>query len=270
VPYHTDAPIPDEHASAPDGESEADATGEEDPDPFIPEDRVQQSTSAYRMRTRGVSKAMASRRDYINYHMQYRAPVNKHHPLLSYLKLTQKYLIYRAWLSFANEEAHQRRLQNTPEFRRALRPEFIAYYERNLRRHNAGDPNVEKQKIGRIFQMPVTSRQSAKNIHLNITKAMAIRKAINPKSGFFVTTTFNCKCPDMVKMIGDTANPADHPTLCCRHKPQHKLCQDEEDAENEKAKKDPTYVPQRIARDLRFAEVEEHFTFHKRERGRER
>jgi hypothetical protein len=214
VPYHTDAPIPEQQTDTP-----AEEPLEEDPleeNPFIAEGRTRQSTSSYRTRTRGVRKPFASRRDYINYHMQYRGNLRKHHPLLSYGKLTQKYLIHQSWLNFANEEDHQRKLQSTPQFRRALKPEFLAYHERNLRRLNANDPDVESQKIGRVFQMPSTARGSAKNTHMNITKAMAIRKAINPKSGLFITLTFNCKCPEMTEMIGTRANPADHPTLCCR------------------------------------------------------
>jgi hypothetical protein len=45
---------------------------------------------------------------------------------------------------------------------------------------------------------------------------MAIRKAVQPKHGFFVTFTFNCGCPEMEQMIGRNANPADSPDLCCR------------------------------------------------------
>ena len=75
---------------------------------------------------------------------------------------------------------------------------------------------MDQQKIGRIFQMPKTSRQSSKNVHLNITRAMAIRKAVEPKCGLFLTLTFNAKCPEVVELIGPSANPADYPDICSR------------------------------------------------------
>jgi hypothetical protein len=223
VPYHTDtaidaaniaaAPIrPSGRALPIEGEEE-----EEETDPFIAAERVEQSTTVhrYRRRARGVAK-FASRRDYINFHMQRRGTIHQHHALLSYGRLTQKYLIHQAWLTYANEEEHHRRLQSTPEFRRSLRSTFIEYHQRKLQRHRQNDPNVEQQKIGKVFQMPATARQSEKNTHLNITRAMAIMKAVKPHCGMFVTYTFNCKCPEMVQMIGPNANSADYPDLCCR------------------------------------------------------
>jgi len=147
--------------------------------------------------------------------MQRREQVGMHHSVLSYGALSQKFLIHQAWLIFFNEEVHQRRLQDTREWRRTIRSEFLDYHQRNLQRHHR-DPSVEQQKIGRIYQMPKSSRQSSKNIHLNITRAMAIRKAVNPKCGMFLTFTFNCKCVEIVELIGASANPADYPGLCCR------------------------------------------------------
>jgi hypothetical protein len=118
---------------------------------------------------------------------------------------------------FANEEAHQRRLQNTPAFRRSLRKEFLDYHTRRLRHHHREDPSVEEQIVGRIFQMPKTSRQSAKNIHLQVMRAMAICKAVQPKCGMFLTFTFNCQCAELKEWIGGSGyNPADYPDLCCR------------------------------------------------------
>jgi Helitron helicase-like domain at N-terminus len=223
VPYLSDAniePINIDASSAAPVEADAQEAQEaapdpEEEDPFIAAEQVERSTSTYRPRARGPAK-FASRRDYINYHLQRRGNLRRHHPLLSYGKLTQKYLIHQAWLNWHNEEDHQRRLQSQPEFRRTLRKEFIQYHQRRLQRRNEADPNVERHKIGRVFQMPATARQSAKNVHLNITRAMAIRKAVNPKCGMFITYTFNCKCPELQEMIGARANPADYPDLCCR------------------------------------------------------
>jgi len=59
----------------------------------IAADRVERSTSAYRPRKKGPAK-FASRRDYINFHMQRRGTLQQHHALLSYGKLSQKYLIH--------------------------------------------------------------------------------------------------------------------------------------------------------------------------------
>jgi hypothetical protein len=183
--------------------------------PYIAAGRVDRSTSAYRPRKKG-PVTFASRRDYINYHMQRRGAIRRHHSLLSYGKLTQKYLIHQAWLNFSNEEEYQRRVQSHPQFRRTLRETFLEYHRKNLQRRNKDDPNVEHQKIGNVFQLPATARGGSKNTHLNITKAMAITKAVKPKSGMFITFTFNCKCPEMQQMIDSSANPADHPDLCCR------------------------------------------------------
>jgi hypothetical protein len=212
VPYITDAPIAGENIADPPVEE---IDSEEEEAPFIAEERVRDATSTYRPRREGPAM-YASRRDYIIYHMQRRDAFNRHHALLSYGKLTQKYIIHQAWLVFFNEEDHQRRVQNAPEFRRTLRNEFISYHQRRLQQRNENDPNVEHQKIGRIYQMPTTSRQAPKNIHVNITRAMAIRKAVDPKCGFFITFTFNCGCPEICTLIGNTANPADYPDLCCR------------------------------------------------------
>jgi hypothetical protein len=206
VPYNADLTIE---------AADAEVSEQVDDDLFIEPDRAVESTRTYRPRARGPAK-FASRRDYWVYHMQRRQPVGRHHPVLSYGKLSQKLLIRQAWLVFFNEEEHQRRLQNTPQFRRTLKDDFLAYHQRNLQRRNEGDPNVELQSIGRIYQMPRTTRQSSKNVHLNITRAMAIRKAVNPKCGMFVTFTFNCKCTEIVELIGSSANPADCPDLCCR------------------------------------------------------
>jgi len=107
-------------------------------------------------------------------------------------------------------------VQSQPEFRRTLRETFLEYHQKNLQRRNKDHPNVEQQKIGNVFQLPATARGGSKNTHLNITKAMAICKAVKPKSGMFITFTFNCKCPEMQQMIGANANPADYPDLCCR------------------------------------------------------
>jgi len=203
VPYNTDVQILDSHVAS-------EACGE----PFIGDQRVNESTT-YRTRTRGPAK-FASRRDYEVHLMQRREPVGTHHPILSYGALTQKYLIRQAWLDMFNKEEHQRRLQDTREWRRTIRTEFLQYHERNLQRNHRDDPSAEQLKIGRINQMPSTDRQSSKNIHLNITRAMAIRKAVNPKCGMFVTFTFNCKCVEIVELIGTSANPADYPDLCCR------------------------------------------------------
>ena len=202
VPYNADASIPPPRV--------AEQCSDE---PFIGDSRVDET--AYRPRLRGPAK-FASRRDYVNWQAQRREQVGKHHPILSYGALTQKYLIYQAWHIFFNEEEYQRRVQNTPEWRRTIRSEFLKYHERNLHRSHSENPSVDKEKIGRIYQMPKTSRQSSKNINLNITRAMAIRKAVNPKCGMFVTFTFNCKCVEIVELIGASANPADYPDLCCR------------------------------------------------------
>jgi len=202
VPYNTDVHISDSHV--------APACNDE---PTNGRSRVNEFK--YRARTRGPAK-FASRRDYLVYQLQRRDVVGTHHPLLSYGPLTQKYVIRQAWLTEFNVEEHQRRLQNTSEWRRTIRSEFLEYHQRNLQRSRRDDPSAERLKIGRVYQMPKTIRQSPGNIHLNITRAMAIRKAVNPKCGMFVTLTFNCKCVEIVELIGTTANPADYPDLCCR------------------------------------------------------
>jgi hypothetical protein len=85
--------------------------------------------------------------------MQRRGALRNHHPLLSYGRLTQRFLIHQAWQVFFNEEEHQRRLQNTPEFRRTVRSAFVEHHRRQLLRHHADQPNAEQQKIGRVYTM---------------------------------------------------------------------------------------------------------------------
>lgn len=157
----------------------------------------------------------ASRRDFYVYHMQRRGGVKKHNPILSYGRGSQKFLCRQAWMVSRNEEDHQKRAQSRPNYVRTLRKELRDYYRRQLQRAHADLSTDETLQIGRIYQIPKSGRQGRKNLHLNISRAMAIRKAVDPKCGLFITFTFNCKCPEMLDCIG-SGQPGDYPDVCCR------------------------------------------------------
>ena len=142
-------------------------------------------------RARGRERYVAMRR-WFNYHLAIRIDKKKHHFFWSKSALAQRCMIELMWRIMQNEEAYQKRLQSTAEWRRALPKNLQDALSRRL---------PHGKKLGSIFMMPKSNPLSRSYLTDKIEKACTIRRVLKPNARMFITMTLNPASPDIERNL---------------------------------------------------------------------